>query len=89
MDCAGALDLWTLLFKDSHAWTRLDDWREFMTTETPLKSVSRDVWRQMRTFAQHAHDFSDYDLDVGAWPCVFDEFVVHILKKEGKYVETD
>jgi len=76
-----AVAMWRLLFAD-RAWPHLDAWLNFLETNHK-RAVSKDTWSLFLDFTRHVRpDFSNYDLEGGAWPYLFDEFVEKMKEKQ-------
>ena len=79
-DVEVAYDLWQLVLLPRYPLIQL--WIDYCTTQTKLRSIPKDVWEQLLEFMREIKpDYSNYDIDGGAWPLIMDEFVEYAKSK--------
>lgn len=71
--------LWGIVFNNEH-FPLLQLYSSYIRSNTEF--ISRDLWDQSYEFLKDIDaTFETYDSD-GAWPCIIDEFVVSLRRKE-------
>ena len=81
LETEAAIELWTTLISNTRSWQHREDWFAFLTS-SGKKAISKDVWQQFPELLKA--DLNTYDLDNGAWPVLFDEFVEKLRQPKGE-----
>ena len=75
-----AITMWRLLLKERCSF--LEEWVEFMETQSKVKAVTKDTWNMLLDFIEHTNsDLTNYE-DDGAWPVMIDNFVEFMKNKK-------